>query len=347
MSTNIADERPEPGRPTSHGAADDAADADAVRGVLEATRARPGAVRIVREAIWFSWEQPRLPRPLVASKYSLAYPWSVTALERYERRKGKRPAGGWGLVIEHLYPRELLVADLFEIDGLTTPAVVDLLSTRLISVIITKDENRQLPARGPAESRWSDFAADPWLRYRATDIKIVPGRSSRDGATPQSAAARALEATKRRSSDPYVRFWRGLTARIAQEHPEWPAGRPNRNDLRLMTPLPGARIKCNFSRQGLRVELPLESTDQHTNDLRLDVLRLHLDQLQHGVGDAATLRVEPLKLRTQARIAMYLPGTIGEERRWREFETWFIATAASLKDALAADQALNRDWPDP
>jgi len=347
MSTNIEDDRPEPGRPISKGAAQDAADADAVRGVRDATRARPGAVRIVREAIWFSWEQPRLPRPLVASKYPLSYPWSVAALERYELTKGKRPAGGWGLVIEHLYPRELLVADLFEIDDLTARAVVVLLSTRLISVIITKDEERQLPARGPAESRWNDFAADPWLRYRETDIKIVPGRSARGGAIPQSAAARVVDATTRRSSDPYVRFWRGLTARIAQEHPEWAAGRPNRNDLRLMSPLPGARIKCNFSRQGLRVELLLESTDQHTNALRLDVLRRHLDQLQHGVGDAAKLRVEPLKSRTQARIAMYLPGTIGEERRWREFETWFIATAAALKDALAADQALYRDWPDP
>ena len=146
---------------------------EVVRGVLEATRDRAGAVRIVREAIWFTWEQPRLPRPLVGSKYPLPYPWSRAAWLRHEQAHGRRPAGGWGLVIEHLYPRELLIADLVTAEEFAASVVMELLASRIISAIITQDEDRRLPARAPAGSTWRDFEGDAWLRYRGIDIALL------------------------------------------------------------------------------------------------------------------------------------------------------------------------------
>src|SRR4051794_18522092 len=108
-----------PGRPTSLGRSTDLRDTRAVlsvaaacRKTLRPERARSGPGRVLREALWFMWEEPRLPRPLVASKYPTSYPWSPKARARFAEHEGRRPKGGWGLVIEHLYPRELLVAEL-------------------------------------------------------------------------------------------------------------------------------------------------------------------------------------------------------------------------------------------
>src|SRR5437763_206556 len=115
---------PPPGRPTTLGPKQDLEDAaallkvvEACRPMLGAGRPRTGPVRLVREALWFFWEQPRLPRPLVASKYPLPYPWSLEAQAVWNGGKTHRPPGGWGLIIEHLYPRELLVRDLFDAPG--------------------------------------------------------------------------------------------------------------------------------------------------------------------------------------------------------------------------------------
>ena len=58
--------------------------------------------------------RPRLPDPLVASKYPKSYPWSPRARAVHVEHSGKRPKDGWGLAIEHLYPRELLVAELLD-----------------------------------------------------------------------------------------------------------------------------------------------------------------------------------------------------------------------------------------
>ena len=335
-------ERPEPGRPISLGAGADLADAEAVRGVLEATRDRAGAVRIVREAIWFTWEQPRLPRPLVGSKYPLPYPWSRAAWLRHEDAQGRRPAGGWGLVIEHLYPRELLVADLVTAEKLTTSVVMRLLSSRIISAIITQEEDRRLPARAPAGSTWRDFETDAWLRYRGIDIAVLGPQLIHSPAEPRRSDATTV--LRRRGSGPYERFWRGLNERISQERPAWGQGRVNGNDLRLTSPLRGARIKFNFSRQGLRVELLLESNDRLQNSARLELLRRHAPRLQSTIGETPRLIVEPLEEKKQARLALYLSGAIAEEHRWPEFQTWFLQTAAALERALRTDDVLDRDW---
>ena len=63
----------------------------------------------------------------------------------------------------------------------------------------------------------------------------------------------------------YQLFWRQLTDRLHRERPSWTVGTPRGNDYPLFSPLPGARVKCNFSRDGLRVELLLQSRDRATN----------------------------------------------------------------------------------
>src|SRR4051794_23537630 len=84
--------------------------ARACRSTLRPERSRAASMRVLREALWFIWEEPRFPQPLVASKFPKPYPWSPRARAIFDAHAGKRPKGGWGLVIEHLYPRELLEA---------------------------------------------------------------------------------------------------------------------------------------------------------------------------------------------------------------------------------------------
>ena len=93
---------PLPGRPESLGRATDLRDARAVLAILNACaetlgpeRPRIGLIRIVREALWFIWEAPRLPRPLVATKYPEPYPWSSGARAVFTEHAGKaRVAAG-------------------------------------------------------------------------------------------------------------------------------------------------------------------------------------------------------------------------------------------------------------
>ncbi|MGH2920147.1 MAG: hypothetical protein ACRDLS_16335 [Solirubrobacteraceae bacterium] len=136
-------------------------------------RSRAASMRVLREALWFIWEEPRLPRPLVASKYPKPYPWSPRARATFDAHAGKRPRGGWGLVIEHLYPRELLVAYLLD-EGAHRDAAdaVDILTARLMAAVVTRDDDRQLPTRAQSARPWDDYASDPWLRYRAAGLQL-------------------------------------------------------------------------------------------------------------------------------------------------------------------------------
>ena len=169
-----------PGRPRSLGRAADLADARAVlliaaacRKTLRQERPRSGPARVLREALWFIWEEPRLPRPLVASKYPKSYPWSPGARAVFGQHVGKRPKGGWGLVIEHLYPRELLVADLLKGDeGAKAAGAVELLTERLMAAVVTRDDDRQLPTRAQSDRAWHEYASDSWLRYRSAGLQL-------------------------------------------------------------------------------------------------------------------------------------------------------------------------------
>lgn len=72
-------EIPAPGRPTSLGVAADRADAADLLEILTVVRRHRdrdsgNAYKVAREALWFMWEQRRLPRPLIRGKYPVSYP---------------------------------------------------------------------------------------------------------------------------------------------------------------------------------------------------------------------------------------------------------------------------------
>lgn len=49
----------------------------------EAATKKTCSARPLREAIWFQWHDPRLPRPRVRSKYPHALPWTEAARAAY------------------------------------------------------------------------------------------------------------------------------------------------------------------------------------------------------------------------------------------------------------------------
>ena len=68
-----------------HDARDDHADAALIVDVAAAWRRWRGrtnkgpATKILRETVWFYWQNPRLERPRVAGKYPRGVPWSEAA----------------------------------------------------------------------------------------------------------------------------------------------------------------------------------------------------------------------------------------------------------------------------
>ena len=86
-----------------------------------------------------------------------------------------------------------------------------------------------------------------------------------DSRSPVAVASRRPDPGRRRSGSPsgrYTLFWSEMGELIRKRNPEWRVGRPNRNDYPLFSPLPGSRVKCNFSPGGLRVELLLNARDR-------------------------------------------------------------------------------------
>ena len=76
-------------------------------------------------------------------------------------------------MIEHLYPRELLVADLLNDAASIGPAdAVELLTDRLMAAVVTRHEDRWLPTRAESARPWADYASDSWLRYRASGLDL-------------------------------------------------------------------------------------------------------------------------------------------------------------------------------
>ncbi|MDP9433955.1 MAG: hypothetical protein M3P93_01630 [Actinomycetota bacterium] len=127
---------------------------------------RASGTKVVREAIFLAWEQPRLPS---GGKYSPRLPHSPSA--RAHRRTGHRR----GLVFEHVLPISIVVRRLLEdvpADEQALRAVLDAAADR---VIVTKEEDKTITtagfgARVPDED-------DPWTRYAClglTKADFVP-----------------------------------------------------------------------------------------------------------------------------------------------------------------------------
>lgn len=157
---------PPPGRPVSLGDGEDLVDAEAIYSVVEAGRSLAGrertrgAARLVREAIWTLWEQPRLPPTLLDGRCPTSYPWSPSARGTVATQ-AKRPQG---LVIGHLYPLERLAGDLLDECNTSARETIALLRQRIISAVVTRQEDRLV--RSPTGMPWEAFEADPWCRYR-------------------------------------------------------------------------------------------------------------------------------------------------------------------------------------
>ena len=76
-------------------------------------------------------------------------------------------------MIEHLYPRELLVAELLDGTAVAeTAGGIELLTERLMAAVVTRDEDRQLPTRAQSAHPWDEYASDPWLRYRSAGLPL-------------------------------------------------------------------------------------------------------------------------------------------------------------------------------
>lgn len=125
--------------------------------------------RVIKEVLWFRWEQQRLPRPLVDGKYPRSYPWSRAARQVY-LDSPRRPGRAGMLVIEHVVPKRELLRRVIEQDFTDdTQGFVDVLQEGCAAVVITRDEDRQITTAGYGHVRPE---GDVWARYRASGIDL-------------------------------------------------------------------------------------------------------------------------------------------------------------------------------
>ena len=111
--------------------------------------------KVLREAVWFFWQQPRLPRPLVASKYPEGALWSEDAARfalSGHSSKGK-------LVIEHLEPMNRALWWLID-EAPTVQTVIAMLPGRLACAVVTKEQSLALPDVGSPDERYAAAGLD-------------------------------------------------------------------------------------------------------------------------------------------------------------------------------------------
>jgi hypothetical protein len=168
----------EPGRPVTLGTEIDRADAADLLGVLKIVRAhqdRSGAnaYKVAREALWFMWEQRRLPRPLIRGKYPTSYPWSADARASLERHRADgRPDGSFGgVVIEHLIPATLMVQEALALAAeLDVDGMIELLSQHGAAAVVTVEDDRRLTSAGLRSTMPAGWDGDVWARPRAAEL---------------------------------------------------------------------------------------------------------------------------------------------------------------------------------
>ena len=164
----------------------DRADAQLVVDIARALRTWEQAtgttalLRPLREAIWFYWERPRLPKPLVRGKYPESAPWSRRAreLHLYGDSRGE-------LVIEHAAPMKLLMRRLIDDPRLDAERCRAALAAGGRWVVITREENKRLAAAGVANRMPpgnADDTDDPWRRHRHAGLDVDAFRPLHDSA---------------------------------------------------------------------------------------------------------------------------------------------------------------------
>ena len=125
----------------------------------ESMRGAPATLKVLREAVFFHWEGPRLPP---GGKYSRALPHSPDA--RQWRNDGKRG----GLVYEHVLPISLVLRGLLSRPPVDTTQLRQRLTEGPSPVLITKDEDVRLNAAGLRNA--VPEGGDAWSRYRAIGL---------------------------------------------------------------------------------------------------------------------------------------------------------------------------------
>lgn len=136
---------------------------DAHRQWEAATQTRAN-MKALREWLWFYWQAPRRPRPLIRSKYPTRFPWSEAA----RREIADDPA--CRLVIEHSEPINLVIRDLLDHPPADVDHLREVLDTRLACCVITKAEDEAINAAGFGTRLVSGAEHDPWARYKAIGL---------------------------------------------------------------------------------------------------------------------------------------------------------------------------------
>jgi hypothetical protein len=125
----------------------------------EQARGVPASAKILREAIYFHWEGPRLPR---GRKRSPLLRHSPAAREQRSRGDLR------GLVYEHVLPISHVIRGLLADVPENEQALRRVLQAAPEAVIITKAEDAAIDAAGMREVVPPD--GDPWGRYRAAGL---------------------------------------------------------------------------------------------------------------------------------------------------------------------------------
>jgi hypothetical protein len=125
----------------------------------EQARGEPASVKILREAIYFHWEGPRLPR---GRKRSPLLKHSPAA--RKQRSRGDMS----GLVYEHVLPISHVIRGLLASVPADEQELREVLQSAPEAVIITKAEDAAIDAAGMRHVVPPD--GDPWSRYRAAGL---------------------------------------------------------------------------------------------------------------------------------------------------------------------------------
>lgn len=165
------------GRPLAAGHVDgvseqvDQVDADFLTAVFAAARqwematGRRTPGKVLRESLWFVWQAPRLPRPLVRSKYPRSAPWTAAARAAYLQD----PSGMGGLVMEHVQPISVLIRTLLDTPQ-ERPEFIRTLNAALQFCVVTTAEDKMLAA-AKVGSRTPE-SRDRWVRYRLAGIDV-------------------------------------------------------------------------------------------------------------------------------------------------------------------------------
>jgi hypothetical protein len=148
----------------------DAVDARLIMDVARALRAwqasshRPAPTKVLREAVWFFWQRPRLEGPLVSGKYPRSARWSKEA--------ATIALGGDGqtrdrLVIEHVAPMHRILRRLID-EQFEVVQVAEMLREGLEVVVVTREQSSALTDDGTPEERYRRAGLD-LARFRPLD----------------------------------------------------------------------------------------------------------------------------------------------------------------------------------